>query len=480
MRYMSKHSQNGTLRIAGWALVFILPICIGITTDLAVAGHLPSYADLAESVKEGVVAIFATKIVETDPSPEAVPPDSMEEFFRRFFEDQIPGGRSPVSALGTGFIIDSSGLIVTNHHVVSRAQEIKIRMHNMKEYDARIVGRDPKTDLALIQVQPDEDFPEPAKLGDSDEMRVGDGVMAAGNPFGLSQTVTVGILSAKGRVIGAGPYDDFLQTDAAINPGNSGGPLFNSHGEVIGVNSAIVATGQGISFAIPINLVRELLPQLKTGLVTRGWIGVMIQDLTPELAGSFGLEGTDGVLVADVVPGAPADKGGIQRGDVIESINGEDIEDVHELSRLIAGTKPETQLDVAIVREQKRQKLKVQAGTMPHEEVAAEPAEGQLSQEQPAPRGQLGLTIQTLTPELASRMGWGQSEKGVLISGVEPLSLAERAGLESGDLIKEIDRKEIDSVDEMRKQMQQTTQKQNGKLLLVKRGEHTFYTVLQG
>jgi serine protease Do len=480
MRNISRRSQPGTLLNAGWVLVFILPICIGLMSGPVAAQGLPSYADLAEQVGESVVAIFATKIEEIDPSAEGVPPDSMEDFFRRFFEEQMPGSKNPVSALGTGFIIDSGGLIVTNHHVVAKANEIKIRMHNMKEYDARIVGRDPKTDLALIQVKPDGEFPQPAKLGDSDKLRVGDGVMAAGNPFGLSQTVTVGIISAKGRIIGAGPYDDFLQTDAAINPGNSGGPLFNSNGEVVGVNSAIVATGQGISFAIPINLVRELLPQLKTGRVTRGWIGVMIQDLTEELARSFGLKGTDGVLVADVVPGAPADAGGIKRGDVIASINGEQIENVHELSRMIAGTKPQSQLDVTVTREQKTQNLKIQAGAMPQEEAAAVPAESQMSQQQEGSKEQLGLAIQTLTPEISARLGWGQNEKGVLVSGVDPMSKAERAGLEMGDLIKEIDRTEINSADEMHQRMQQGGPKNKELLLLVKRGENTFYTVLQG
>ncbi len=488
MRYMLKTIKTGKLN-TGRALVLVLAIQLlgfGPVADLLAADPLPSYADLVDRIKEPVVAIFATKVVEIDPSaqigppgPEGGPPGPMEEFFEKFFEDQ-PGRRGPVSALGTGFIIDRNGLILTNYHVVATANQIKIKLQNLKEYDAKVVGHDTKTDLALIQVKPDQDFPEPARLGDSEKLRVGDGVMAAGNPFGLVQTVTTGIISAKGRVIGAGPYDDFLQTDAAINPGNSGGPLFNADGEVVGVNTAIVATGQGISFAIPINLVRELLPQLKSGEITRGWIGVMIQEITPELARSFGLEESKGVLIADLVPGGPADTGGIKRGDVIESVNGEPVKDVPELSRLIANTKPHSNLQVAIVRNGKTNQVQVKTGTMPREETASVPS-GPPPPEEKVAREQLGLAIQTLTPELAARLGLNANEKGVLVSGVEPMSKAERAGLEQGDLIKEVNRGEIKSVDEMKRRLKSIPkEEQEGVLLLVKRGEHTFYTVLQG
>jgi serine protease Do len=208
-------------------------------------------------------------------------------------------------ALGSGFLISSDGLILTNSHVVEKATEISIKLQNSKEYEAKLIAKDPKTDLALIQVTPDKNFPSPVKLGDSDALRVGDRVMAVGNPFGLGHTLTTGIISAKSRILGAGPYDDFLQTDAAINPGNSGGPLFDLQGEVIGINTAIIAQGQGIGFAIPVNMAKELLPQLKKGKVVRGWLGLMIQDITPELTESFGLKSAAGALVSTIVEGSP-------------------------------------------------------------------------------------------------------------------------------------------------------------------------------
>ncbi len=279
----------------------------------------PSFADLAERVNHAVVNISTTQVLKENPMKPFMGPNSPfrdffgDEFFKRFFGDGSQGqGAMKTHALGSGFVIDYDGLILTNNHVVEKADEIKIKTDTGKDYDAKVVARDPKTDIALIKVSAGSDFPKPAQLGDSGSIRVGDWVMASGNPFGLGHTITAGIISAKGRVIGAGPYDDFLQTDAAINPGNSGGPLFNMNGEVVGVNTAIVAQGQGIGFAIPINLVKEILPQLKSGKVTRGWLGVMIQDITPELAESFGIKQTTGVLVGDVVPDGPADKAGIE------------------------------------------------------------------------------------------------------------------------------------------------------------------------
>jgi serine protease Do len=309
-----------------------------------------SYADLANDVKQSVVNIFATKTIGMSPMHPFMTPDSpFEDFFHRFFGD-IPQGQRKTSALGSGFIIDRKGLILTNNHVVEKADEIKIRLANRKEYDAEVVGRDPKTDLALVKFEQAEDFPEPAKLGDSDSLRVGDMVMAVGNPFGLGHTVTVGIVSAKGRVIDAGPYDDFLQTDAAINPGNSGGPLFNMDGEVVGINTAIVAHAQGIGFATPISLATELLPQLKTGKMVRGWLGVSIQDITPQIGKSFNLESDQGVLIADLAKDGPADKAGLKRGDVIVRYKGEAVDSAHQLSRIVASTPPGTHVKVEIIR----------------------------------------------------------------------------------------------------------------------------------
>ena len=321
----------------------------------------PSLADLADAVKHSVVNISTTQVVKGQQFMPFLGPNSP---FGEFFGRNAPQGEMKTHALGSGVVIGKNGLIFTNNHVVEKATEIKVKLDNGQEYEAKVVGRDPKTDLALIQAKPDAGFPEPVSLGDSDAMRVGDWVIAVGNPFGLGHTVTEGIISATGRVIGAGPYDDFLQTDAAINPGNSGGPLFNMKGEVIGINTAIIPQGQGIGFAIPINIAKELLPQLKTGKIVRGWLGVMIQDVTPELAKSFGLKKPEGVLISEVVKDSPAQKAGLKSGDVLIGLDGKNIENAHILSRIVANTPPDTKVVMDIIRNGKEQKIPLTIGTM--------------------------------------------------------------------------------------------------------------------
>jgi serine protease Do len=372
-------------------------------------------------------------------------------------------------ALGSGFVIDDNGLILTNNHVVEKADEIKIKTDTGKDYDAKVVARDPKTDIALIKVSAGSDFPKQAQLGDSGSIRVGDWVMASGNPFGLGNTITAGIISAKGRIIGAGPYDDFLQTDAAINPGNSGGPLFNMNGEVVGVNTAIVAQGQGIGFAIPINLVKEILPQLKSGKVTRGWLGIMIQDITPELAESFGIKQTSGVLVGDVVQDGPADKAGLKRGDIITAINGKELENAHALSRLVASTAPGTQITLKIMRDGKSKEIKATIGTMP-EEIPETPAAEDKSA--------WGLTVQNLTTDQAQRFGWDTNEQGAVISDILPGSAAAEAKLRPGDLIKEVNRQKIQNIRDYNQAIQKL-KKGESLLLLIKRAKNTFYVALK-
>ncbi|MCX7822760.1 MAG: DegQ family serine endoprotease [Syntrophobacterales bacterium] len=437
-----------------------------------------SFADLAEKVRKSVVNIATTQVIKDHPLQPFFSPDSPfrdffgDEFFKRFFGD-MPKQTFKTHSLGSGFVISSEGYILTNNHVVEKAQEIKIKLESGKEYEAKVVGRDPKTDLALIQVKPDKDFPEPAILGDSSSIRVGDWVIAVGNPFGLGHTVTAGIISAKGRVIGAGPYDDFLQTDAAINPGNSGGPLFNMKGEVIGINTAIVARGQGIGFAIPINMAKELLPQLKKGKIVRGWIGVMIQDVTPEIAKSFGLESPKGALVADVIPNSPADKAGIQRGDIITKYNGTEVEDYHAFSRMVAATQPGTKVKVELIRDKQVKTLEIVIGAMPEEGEKISSKESL-----PADKAKgWGLSVQNLTPDMAKQFGWDESETGVIIVGIEPGSPAEDAKLKAGDLIKEINRRKIHNVRDF-KQVIEGTKKTESLLLLIRRGSHTFYVVL--
>ena len=432
-----------------------------------------SFANLVDEVKNAVVNISTTQVVEGNPlMPFLGPGSPFGHFFgmnpKEFFGNQ-PQGKMKTHALGSGFIISSDGLILTNNHVVAKATEIKIKLLTGKEYDAKLVGRDSKTDLALIKVTPDNDFPKPVVLGDSDAMRVGDWVMAVGNPFGLGNTVTTGIISAKSRILGEGPYDDFLQTDAAINPGNSGGPLFNMQGQVIGINTAIIAQGQGIGFAIPINMAKELLPQLKKGKVVRGWIGLMIQDITPELAKSFGLKSTKGVLVSDVVQGSPAEKAGLLRGDIILRFDGKEIQNAHMLSQMAAATAPNTQVKIDLLRNGQEKTITVELGTMP--------TEGGQQVVSPEEKSDWGMSVQELTPQLAQQLGLEPGTTGVVISNVDEGGPAAAAGLRPGDLITEVNRTAIKNLNDYQQALQKVKKGEN-LLLLIKRAGGSFYTVL--
>jgi serine protease Do len=433
----------------------------------------PSFADLADKVKISVVNISTTQVVEGNPlMPFMGPGSPFGDFFgpnlpKEFFGNQ-PQSKMETHALGSGFVISADGLIFTNNHVVEKATEIKIKLIDGREYDAKVVGRDPKTDLALIKVTPDKNFPGPAVLGDSYAMRVGDWVMAVGNPFGLGNTVTTGIISAKSRILGAGPYDDFFQTDAAINPGNSGGPLFNMQGQVIGINTAIIAQGQGIGFAIPINMAKELLPQLKLGKVVRGWLGVMIQDITPTLAKSFGLKSSKGVLVSDVVKGSPAEKTGLLRGDVILRFDGKEIENAHKLSQLVAATAPNTPVKIDLLRNGKQETISLEIGTMPSEEQQITP---------PQKESDWGMMVQELTPQLAQQLGLESGTTGVVISDITEGSPAAEAGLRPGDLITEVNRTAIKNMNDYQQALQKA-KKGDNLLLLIQRAGGSFYIVL--
>jgi serine protease Do len=431
-----------------------------------------SFTELVKRVGPEVVNISTTKVVKRGPMPRPFGNEGPwkdffgDDFFERFF-GQIPRERKQRS-LGSGVIIDpQKGYILTNNHVIAGADEITVRLDDGKEYSAEVVGRDPKTDLALIKTKVALDVEVGAPLGDSDKIEIGEWVMAIGNPFGLERTVTVGILSAKGRVIGAGPYDDFLQTDAAINPGNSGGPLFNMKGEVIGINTAIVASGQGIGFAIPINMAKELLPQLEKGRVTRGWLGVSIQEVTEDIAKSFKLKESKGALVAEVMEDTPAQQGGLERGDIIISFAGKEVETPNELQRIVAATLPNKRVKVEVIRDGKAKTLTVKVGTMPDE----------ITETEKAITTDLGLTVQTLTPDLAEQFNWSRDEKGVLITGVDPSGVGAEAGLRRGDLIKEIDRQNVGSTEDYRNILEKV-KKGESVLFLIKRGTRTFYITL--
>ncbi len=476
-RTVARFRHAGSLALT-LALMLAMPFdSVGLISRAEAYSAPTSFADLAEQVKHSVANISTTQVVKGGVRGSMMGQDKDlrdffgDDFFKHFF-GEMPQSEMKTQALGSGVVVDKNGLILTNNHVVEKATEIKVKFDTGKEYTAKVLGRDPKTDLALIQVKADGDFPNAVALGDSDAIRVGDWVMAVGNPFGLGQTVTTGVVSAKGRVIGAGPYDDFLQTDAAINPGNSGGPLFDMQGRVVGINTAIIAQGQGIGFAIPINLAKELLPQLETGKVVRGWLGLTIQDLNPELARSFDIKDSKGVLISGVIADGPAQKSGLIEGDVVTAFNGKVVANAHVLSRLAASTPPNTKVTLDIVRGSQSKSISVTLGTMPQQTVQAGAVE------QGAERGSWGMTVQDLTPEIARQLGVRSKEKGVVISGVTPGSAAEMAGLQPGDIIKEVNRQRVTNTHDFEKAVLKGSSG-NRLLLLLKRGEGSLYVVLQ-
>jgi len=332
--------------------------------------ELPSFSDLVETLKPSVVNISTTGVVRRGgpASPFGRSPfgkdDPFGEFFERFFGN-IPEREFKQKGLGSGFIISEDGYVVTNNHVVERADEIEVILENGKKYKAEVIGKDPKTDIALLKISPEQKL-QAVKMGNSDNLRIGDWVIAIGNPFGLGHTVTAGIVSAEGRVLGLGSYDDFIQTDAPINPGNSGGPLFNLSGEVVGVNTAIIVSGQGIGFSIPSNLTNNIVEQLKqTGMVVRGWLGVVIQQITTEIAEGLDIKDVNGVLVADVTAGGPAEQSGIKRGDIIVDFNGKAVDEVSELTSMVAQMAPNSQADVKVLRDGKETSFSVRIGKLP-------------------------------------------------------------------------------------------------------------------
>lgn len=441
-----------------------------------IIGFPQSFADLADKAKPAVVNISTTSTVKIPGNPfrqffgheQGGQNEPFDDFFKRFF-NEVPDQEMKQKSLGSGFIIDKDGFIITNNHVVDNADEIKVKLSDGREYKAKVIGRDSKTDLALIKISsPFENLPVLA-LGDSDKMRVGDWVMAVGNPFGLEQTVTQGIISATGRVIGSGPYDNFLQTDAPINPGNSGGPLVNLKGEVIGINSAIVPGGQGLGFAIPSALARSITNQLKEkGKVVRGWIGVTIQTVTPDLAASFGMKEAKGALVGDVVKGGPAEKGGIKTGDIIITFDGKNVKTSNDLPRLVAETAVGKTVDVTIIRESKETHLSVKVEEMTEEKVASQSSE---------PVQSFGMKVDNLTPQLRQQLGISE-KSGVVVMNVEQGSLADESGIQSGDIIKEVNRKTVKNMSDYNAAMA-SIGKGKPVLMLLKRGKQTFFVSME-
>jgi len=390
---------------------------------------LPSLAPLVDSVKSAVVNV--------DVQAASARSLREEEFFERFFGFRHPQGREPLRrGVGSGFIIDSKGLLLTNNHVVEGAVKIRVRLDDGRSFEGEVLGTDPLTDLALIRLKDVKGSLPVVKLGDSASMRVGDWVLAIGNPFGLASSVSLGIVSALDRNIHAGPYDQFLQTDAAINPGNSGGPLFNLKGEVIGINTAIVGGGTGIGFAVPSNVAKALLPQLeKEGAVTRGWLGVVIQDLTPKLAQGLKLSIHEGAIISSMAPNSPAQRAGMKPDDVIVAVNGEAVSSAASLTRVVGMQKPESTVKIKLYRAGKPLELNVRLGTRPDLETGRPSKAGAPPVEQEQKNPHLGLTVQDMNPRLAEALSLPR--QGALVVHVQPGSPADEAGLAREMLIVE-------------------------------------------
>ncbi|MGW8312809.1 MAG: DegQ family serine endoprotease [Desulfuromonadales bacterium] len=452
----------------------VMILALGLLLSMSIwsaAADLPDFVQLAQQNKPAVVNISTAKTITQRQLPNMGPGTPFDEFFNRFFNGH-PNAPHKQRSLGSGFIISQDGYILTNEHVVDGADEITVKLGDGRTFQATVKGADQKLDLALLKVEAKGDLPV-ASFGDSDELKIGEWVMAIGNPFGLEQTVTAGIVSAKGRVIGAGPYDDFIQTDASINPGNSGGPLFNSAGQVVGINTAIVAGGQGIGFAIPINAVKEILQQLRTsGHVTRGWLGVSIQQMTPDLAKSFGLEDNRGALVAEVIKDSPAEQAGLQRGDVILTFDGHEVNDMHDLPRLVAATPVDKLVKLQVLRDGKTRDVKIKIGKL------AEDSSGTPSTAGESEHDRLGLSLQNLDNATAQQLGIDANTAGVLVTAVKPDSPAGDAGVQPGDLIMEVNGRQTEDLQAFQKATADTP-KSGLFRLLVKRQDNLLFIALK-
>ena len=485
---ISKQSRKRRWRMTGLAAVAAAVIGTGLFAGSAfTSSGTPSFsaipapalkapaageslAPLAEALKPSVVNIRVTKVQKAGYGMPDLPEGSpFEDFFGRFFGPNGPQApERRVQGAGSGVIISRDGYILTNNHVVEGAKEVVVTLDDGRELEAEIVGLDPKTDLAVLKIEDGGDLPG-AAMGDSDGLRVGDYVVAVGNPFGLGHTVTSGIVSAKDRVIGAGPYDDFIQTDASINPGNSGGPLFNMKGEVVGINTAIIARGQGIGFAIPVNTAKALIPQLVAhGEVTRGYIGVHIQPVTQELAEAMKLDDRKGALVADVLSGGPADEAGVERGDVIVSFNGEAVDKSHDLPALVAAAPVGGKASLGILRDGKARELTVEVGELEAKTAAVKGSDRE-------DEARWGLRLQDLTPRIARQLGV-DADGGALVADVEPGSPAQRASLRRGDVILEVDREPVASAEEAKR----AVEGKESVLLLVQRKDVKQFVAMSG
>ncbi len=465
-------------------------LCLTLVASHAVAQNDTSedMAVLNESskafvniVKKAKPAVVNIRVEKTSSSPDGMTPEDMfnnpffEHFFGPQFRQQQPQPREyKQHALGSGFIISKDGYILTNNHVVEGADSIKVTLSDNRDFNAKVIGTDPQSDVALLKISDPENLPV-LPLGDSSKLEAGEWVIAIGNPFGLSQTVTVGVVSATGRSsIGINDYENFIQTDAAINPGNSGGPLINGEGQVIGINTALYSrTGgyMGIGFAIPINMVRSIEDQLqKQGKVTRGWLGVVIQNVNEDLAQSFGLKQAGGILISEVQKNSPASAAGLKQGDVILRLNDVKLTNVSDLRNRVALLQPGSKAMLDIMRDGREKKIQVTIGEQP-----ANFAKGGMYPSQDQLLSQYGLTLQELTPELAQKFGYDE-HSGLVISNVEADSPAEAAGLKPGQLVEEVNRERVRNLEDLNKALQGSSS--NKVLLRVRAGNYSTYVVL--
>jgi len=438
-----------------------------------------AFSSVVKKAEPAVVHVRVEKKAGEAPNEQINPFN--DPFFQRFFgpsfkQPNTPQPEQKAQASGSGFLISDDGYILTNNHVIDNADKITVRVEGEQELEAKVIGTDPQSDVALIKISDGRKFPY-LPLGDSDGLEVGEWVIAIGSPFGLDRTVTVGVVSAKGRNrMGINEYENFIQTDAAINPGNSGGPLLNIHGEVIGMNTAIFSRSggyMGIGFAIPVNMAKTVKAQLLTkGKVTRSWLGVSIQDMTSELARSFKLKEKTGALVTEVSKDSPAEKAGIKQGDLITSLNGKPVADVSDLRNRVAMTPPKTKIDLVLIRNEQQKELTVQVEEQPSDMKSL--AGGSPQQQEAFQKA--GLSLQDLTPELARQFGY-QMGQGVLVAEVTPGSPAAMARIPAGSLIEEVNRQQVRNL----KELTQVLAKSNGAkdiLLLIRSGNRSQYVVL--
>jgi serine protease Do len=465
-------------RLPGPGLVVLVAFGL-VASPCAVDAAPPpiSFADIVESVAPAVVNISTTKAIRRGqmpdmPFPEPPPGSPFEDFFREFFDQDRAPEQMPrrQSSLGSGFVVDPQGFVVTNNHVIAEADEIQVVFNDETTYDATLVGRDTKTDLALLKIEPDHPL-RAVTFADSDSVRVGDWIIAIGNPFGLGSTVTAGIVSARSRDIRAGPYDDFLQVDAPINRGNSGGPSFNLDGKVIGINTAIFSPSGGnvgIGFAIPSNLALPVIESLKEdGRVKRGWLGVRIQTVTEEIAESLGLDGAAGALVASVTPGGPAETAKIEPGDVILEFDHKKIDRMRGLPRIVAETPIGKDVEVDLWRRGEQQTVRVKLGELPEEDELAALTESGADTPTTAQIDSLGVTVATINDELRARYELGEAITGVVIVEVKEGGPAGAESLRPGDVIVEVGQEEVNSPPEVTAKVNQAQQEDKKSVLLL-------------